>query len=1474
MATMPSPARWRGSPRSTKTGISARLLLVIAVAASLFLIQSPSAQADPELGAGHSDADKIKPRLATQLEQKDEASFWVRFDQADLTAASKIQDWNERGQAVYDALTAAADASQADALAVLDDAKATYQAFYGTNAIRVDAGDSSLVDQLAALDEVKSLWPTKEYALEEPIKGKDVKDVNSVEWGIANINADDVWDQFGVTGEGITVASIDSGVQYDHPALVGHYRGNNGDGTFDHNYNWFNASGPCTTAPCDSDGHGTHTMGTMIGDDGAANEIGVAPGAKWISANGCCPSDAALISSGQWMLAPKDLAGANPDVTKRPNIVNNSWGTIVPSNDPFMEDIQNSWKASGIFGTWANGNNGSACETSGSPGSRIINYSVGAYDISNNIAGFSSRGAGQDGETKPNISAPGVNVRSSLPGNSYGAFNGTSMAAPHLAGTIALLWSAAPSLVGDIDETWALLDGTAVDADSTACGGTADDNNVFGEGRLDALALLQAAPIGDTGEIEGTVTEAGSGDPIGGATVDIVGETTRTLTTGDDGTYSVRLNAGDYTVTATAYGFESQTSSVTLVAGETATADFALAAAATGTVAGSVTDGSGHDWPLYAKVSVDGAPVETFTDPGTGEYTLELPAGTYAMTVASEYPGYLSETREVTVTEAGGIQEFTLEVDSATCAAPGYQFTTTGAVTENFNGGALPAGWTIDDNLGNGQVWRFDDPDNRGNRTGGDGAFAISDSDFYGSSGHQDTSLVSPVIDMSAMTDPILGFKQDFNQLGDTADVDVSVDGGATWETVLSQTTDVRGPREDVIPLPMAAGAADVRIRFHHHEASYDWWWQVDDFSTANRTCDPVRGGLVVGNVRGATGPSGINGATVTSLDRPAEKATTEATPDDPGLADGFYWMFSSLTGRHPFEAKASQYGSQTRQVSVANNWATTANFRLAAAKLTVTPTSLQTTAVLGGVAKSKTFTVTNDGNAPVALEFSEQPGGFVMQTPNGNRVDTSKVAGEQGAPLQEIDAEVSFAAAPDAKGTPGSPDASAAPNEAPWTDIADYPTTVMDNRVVYVDGVAYSVAGGNGSASSAEVYAYDPATLAWTPRADVPGARNAMAVGAVNGVIVATGGWADGGPSPDTWVYDPAGDGWTAAADAPVALSASGQAVVDGKLYTVGGCTTASCTPMSNDVAAFDVASGTWEQLADYPAAAAFASCGGIDGMVYCTGGNGGAGGTADSFVYDPDADAWSPIPDAPVDTWASGYAVANGMLVVNGGVQGAVITNRTFGYDPSAGAWTDLPNSNTARYRGGMACGLYKIGGSSGGFNATVDSEVLPGFEECAAGAADVEWMTISRTSANLAPGQSVTVRVTTDPNVAQPGRYTAGVAIKEDAPGSVEPVGVTMNVTAPAAWGKLVGVVSGASCTGDTSVLPGATVQVDSYAGSWTFKTGADGTYAYWFSTAANPLDMIVSLDGYVPQTRRVRLYRGEETQANFTLRKASC
>ena len=299
---------------------------------------------------------------------------------------------------------------------------------------------------------------------------------------------------------------------------------------------------------------------------------------------------------------------------------------------------------------------------------------------------------------------------------------------------------------------------------------------------------------------------------------------------------------------------------------------------------------------------------------------------------------------------------------------------------------------------------------------------------------------------------------------------------------------------------------------------------------TANRSCDPVRGGLVVGNVRGATGRAGINGATVTSLDKPDEKAVTAATPDDPGLDDGFYWMFSQPDRTTPVRGARR---SSTRRRPARSTWPPTGRRRRTSGSrcrsLTVTPTSLQTTSVLGGDVKSKTFTVTNDGTAPVDVEFAEQPGGFVLQTPDGNRVDTDRSPRRRVRRCRRSRPTCRSRSSRRGWVSTGSPAAPVGPNEAPWTDIADYPSTVMDNRVVYVDGVAYSIGGGSGSASYDTVFAYDPATLAWTEKASLPGARNAMSVGAVNGQIVATGGWAAAGPSADTWVYDPAGDAWSA---------------------------------------------------------------------------------------------------------------------------------------------------------------------------------------------------------------------------------------------------------------------------------------------------------------------------------------------------------
>ncbi|GAA1138857.1 hypothetical protein GCM10009583_05630 [Ornithinicoccus hortensis] len=1462
--------------RGWLVGLAGASLIASGFGATVATASPPADMASPGLQTEKAPAS-IDAQVQEELDAKGSAEFWVHFaERPDLTQFASIADWDARGEAVYQALRDTAEKSQADVRAQLDEQGVSYQHFYISNVIKVDAGDAALVTSLAADKGVDRIIASFEVEQPDDVLDEPQMSPTAVEWGVADINADDVWSEYGVTGEGIVVANIDTGVQYDHPALVSHYRGNNGDGTFDHNYNWLEVQGS-SDFPTDYDGHGSHTMGTMIGDDGGENQIGVAPGATWIATSGCCPSDAALLESMEWVLAPTDLNGENADASKRPHIVNNSWGTTLPSNDPFGEEWQEAWNASGIFGVFANGNSGSACNTSGSPGSRAINYSVGNYTSSHVIAPSSSRGAGQDGVIKPNISAPGSNVRSSVPGNGYASYTGTSMAAPHAAGAVALLWSGAPSLVGDIDATRALLNGTAIDTEDLQCGGTAENNNVFGEGRLDVLAAMEEAPTGDTGTLTGTITDASTGDPISGAAVHISGDIERDLTTNDEGKYNALLTAGDYDVDVSAFGYGDDSATATVVAEETTTQDFALEPAEAGTISGTVTDASGHGWPLYAAISIEGTPVQAFSDPETGEYTVEVPAGTtYTLKATAQYPGYTVGSEEVEVTPdaaANATVDFGLTVDSESCTAPGYQHVTEG-VSETFDGTEVPDGWTVTDDADSGSVWVFDDPGSRGNLTGGEGGFAIIDSDNAGSGVTQDTSLVSPSIDMSSLSDPVVGFKHDYNAFlgaGESGSVEVSTDGGSTWTTLESYTADTRG--EVVLPAPDAAGESDVQVRFHY-EASYDYWWQVDDVFLGNRACEPIEGGLVVGNVYDLNTGDGIVGASVTNLDNEDEKGVTAATEADENLDDGYYWLFSGTPGSHAFEAAARNYESKSEDITVVADDVVRGDFELGAGHLMVTPESIDTEVDLGDSA-TEDLVISNDGTGAVDVVLEEIPGDFELLRADGTRMTRDEIAAAEGAPEIKREVETSFAAAP-ANGAAGDFEAEATPSDEPWVDLGALPATVMDNRVVSLDGDWYSIGGTDGTASRDTVLKYDNEALAWTEVAPLPAPGQAVSVGAINGQLVVAGGWSDGDPVTSTYIYDPDSDAWTEGAEAPSAVSAAGQAVAGGKLYTVGGCTTADCTPMGTGVAAYDVASDSWTELADYPAPVAFASCGGIGDAIYCTGGNGGAAGTADSYVYDTASDTWSAIADAPVDTWASNYAVANGQLIVNGGVQGASVSNTTFAYDPETDAWEDLPNSNTAVYRGGAACGFAKVGGSSGGFTPTPDAEQLPGYDECGSAGGEVDWLELSQTEFTVPAGEEVTVEVTTNGDVPQPGTYSAAIRVSSNAPGAAPEVPVTMTVNAPLFWGKLQGLVQGETCEGEASPLAGAGVDISPNGDhpGWFLTTTAEGTYATWFDTRVGESDVTATKDGYRPESAAVTVPRGETVTQDFDLLDASC
>ncbi|MEU2246681.1 S8 family serine peptidase [Streptomyces sp. NPDC019224] len=610
-------SRWRG-------------LLATALATALgapFLGALPAVAADPEPHAPAALLSKADGALIKDFAQRDKVSFWVQLDsQADTSAAGKAATKAGRGRAVLKAKTAHAKSSQRGLQSLLKQAGASYESYWISNTVKV-TGSEDLAAKIAARSDVASIQADDPVPLPPTTVGTDEAGTNGIEWNIDRINAPKVWNEYGVRGDGVVIASIDTGVDYQHPALAAAYRGLKADGTYDHSYDWFDATRTCgKVAPCDDQGHGTHTVGTMVGEDGTSNAIGVAPGARWIAAKACttqdCPRDA-LLAAGQWMLAPTDADGENPRPDLAPDVINNSWGAF--SLDTWYQAMVQSWRDAGIFPAMSNGNNGPACDTAGTPGAYPNSYASGAFDSNNKIASFSSRGPGVDGTMKPNISAPGVNIRSAAPGGGYAAKSGTSMASPHTAATVALLWSAAPALRGDVTATEAVLNKSAIDVDDTTCGGTAAFNNVYGEGRLDAYKAVEAAPRDHVGALTGTVTAAG--DPVADAEVSLTGPTRAMLTTKKDGTYAFpRLVSGDYTVTVTKFGYVTESAPFTVADGVSGVHDAALADAPTGTLTGTVRSDSGTEADVAFKVQ--GTPVRARTA-ADGTYKLTLPVGNY-----------------------------------------------------------------------------------------------------------------------------------------------------------------------------------------------------------------------------------------------------------------------------------------------------------------------------------------------------------------------------------------------------------------------------------------------------------------------------------------------------------------------------------------------------------------------------------------------------------------------------------------------------------------------------------------------------------------------------------------------------------------------------------------------------------------------------------------------------------------------------
>ncbi len=819
----------------------------------------------------------VEQAVLDEMQTNGSASYWVQFKNTVDLSPAYTMNWSDRGWFVYKTLLKQAEVTQTPVQKYLQGSKVEFKSYWINNSILVTSSSKSVLNEIMKFDGVESIQARKTYILYEPDTSAAILDngINAIEPNLTHVNADDVWGM-GIDGAGLVVANIDTGVRYSHQALVNQYRGNNG-GTFNHNYNWFNPDDLSDNAPRDGNGHGTHTMGTMVGDDGSTNQIGIAPGAEWMACAGCpdgsC-TDSALLGCGQFMAAPTDLTGANADPDMRPDAVNNSWGDCGQTYDNWYAGPINAWLAAGIYPIFSNGN-ASNCGYSAPPGLNT----VGNPARSGNVTGVGSSGE-QNGQyathsnwgptdnldtinptdtfanMKPQVLAPGVSIRSSVPGSDTAyedGWSGTSMSAPHVTGLVTLIWQAAPCLIGDYAATESIIESSAVNMtyeDGSALTPTNFPNFATGWGEIDALAAVNmASGMCAMGTLEGTVTTDGT-TPVEGAKIfaDSGAGYTKNIFTAADGTYSTGLPEGTYTLTASKYGYETDTvSGIVITEGATTTQEFVIAQLGMSLVSGNVYDGGveglgSHGYPLYSsiRVTTPGFDETIYTDPFTGYYEIEVVEDTLLTFTTDPVPGgYEPVVEEVTATGANYTHDVYVEVDGEICAAPGYRpdydiFYSFEGSDEGFTpGGTTSFAWgdfTSGPMAGHSGT--------KGIATNPGGPYNASELGW----------MASPVIDLSANGTNSTAIQwwdwKDIESASyDWARVDVTKDGGTTWTTVwgpFGGVTDTAYNQQTVV-VDSTYNVSNFQFRFYFKSdgsLQYDGWY-VDDIGVVSIPVPP-----------------------------------------------------------------------------------------------------------------------------------------------------------------------------------------------------------------------------------------------------------------------------------------------------------------------------------------------------------------------------------------------------------------------------------------------------------------------------------------------------------------------------------------------------------------------------------------------------------------------------------------------------------
>jgi subtilisin family serine protease len=1229
----------------------------------------------PAYLATQIDAAALAPLV---LQPRQQTRFLVYLQQQPDLAAFAQQSFAsqvDRRDALFDWLRSSAQETQSGVRSLIEAHAATdpiigYQPFFIVNALAVE-GDLSMVIDLARRRDVARIvanYPLQLFQ-QEPTAPATTDNLTPAglapeNWNIELVGANRVWLELGVRGEGAVVAGFDTGVSWQHPALINQYRGSLPNGQVDHNYNWFepdanlypngNLGPSLSTQPRDCSGHGTHTMGTMLGDGGEfGRQVGMAPGARWIALPGICSGtmpggirdDIGALKAFQWVLCPTDLSGdlGTANCSLAPDVVNNSWGSANPVNDILRPAVQK-LRAAGVAPVFASGNPSAGPGSIGTPANAPEAITVGATDRYDELTYFSGRGPSfYEGEQKPELTAPGMDVLSTIGSNEYYKASGTSMAAPHVAGLIALMVSAdLKDGVRDfsIDEIERFMEFSALDLGKP---GPDDD---YGYGRIRALEAVQWALT--AGDLRGVVRDAATNLPVRGAAMwgGGFGDQRFVTLTDDNGIYSATVPAGAYQVTIKAFEYISATfGDQQVFANSLSLADFRLQRRPSANLSGVVRSSGAAVGD--ALISVQGQPNRQTRSANNGAYSLTLPVGLHTLVVEAQGQRRLHET--VTVSAAGSTHDFSLQ------AAPSLLLVEADA----FNGWffSWPIAniyrWALEKHDYSFDLWRIQYTNFTDTQTMEDGSLG------YGIPSTATLQAYDVVI--WAHNGCLFSFSCDYEQ----------TDGNLAGYLANGGHLILSGQDYGLVD------GNEFYDEYLHADLLESWagstgnalfgidFLQGIQVTLTNASLYGYRNGAIDYSPD-AVGPTQEDGSAYPILNYENHTGAA-ALAVDPCAAD--YRAVYLAMGYENIGPRAAN-----RDPAIAEVLARSIEWLVAPQSeggliLYVAPTELIS---IPGEPVHYPLQVTNRGSAAVQAVVTA----VGNQWPTSIRPQTQPITVQ---PCQTVVLDVEV------------------------TPPANTPNGGQDVATI-------TIANGQSSAAGQSVVLTTTAFLPWQVEAPMPTARARLGVAALPGStdLYALGGWTLGEyftiSSSANERYNTCTQRWESLSPIPYDVANAGVAALDGKIFVVGGhyFNLDSGYGTYDRVSAYEPDGNRWVQVTSLPMPYAGLAVAVAQGKLYAFGGVDDNGFASDQTLeYDPVSDSWQVRAAMPSGMRAYGAAATlNGKIYVAGGYP---YLKKVEVYDPATDRWSNVASLVHGRYALALAVSpsglLYAIGGDSPG-------------------------------------------------------------------------------------------------------------------------------------------------------------------------------